>query len=856
MSGVAPTREKVLAVDDDEAFLRFEAEVLEDHGVDVCTATSAEEALGILRGEPDVSLVLLDVALDGSSGLSLCRDIKSDRSLSSIPVMFVTGEVEAEEVTELVEAGADEFSLKPFRVQEFVIRVKALLRLGRKGRDLADRAVSAERLASRRTTELDEMRRFAEGVVASLASGVVVVDSDLSVLFVNESFRRIFDREGVECTGSDLAEIAGDEFLSRAGLRELAAKALESGERLGATGVHLGRAGGEDSVVDVRVRAVAYGGTTHTLMVFDDVTDRWHAQETIRVEAERLQDVVDAVGAGLSRVNQRGEFLWTNNTFREWFGDPGERRLMEVFGSTEGQEAKLILGECFETQCFGKVRMTRMGPDGSKRHFESTFAPIRDERGRVFEVLVLTLDITEVASRVEQLTLLRRLGWVIQGARDLDRVLSLILTCVTAGHALEFNRAFLFLVDDEAGTLEGRTGVGPATREEAYRVWSELSDSGYTLGDVIEQYGSSDAPPATGKLTDLARSKSYPLDAEDEILVRTVLEREPVLVTDAAADPRVSAEFRAAFEAKEFAVVPMLAKDEIIGVILADNIYSGRPVTDSHVELLMMFAQQAAMVIDSVAAYQELQEKIATIREQAEQIVRSEKLATIGRMAAHVAHEIRNPLVTIGGFARAIYRHPERVERSRSNAWIIAEEVTRLEEMLAGVMDFTKPAKPTLIPLIMNYVVATTLDSCEEMLSERRVSIETELDPEPPQVVADEKQMHQVLLNLVNNAVESMPEGGSLVVTSEHEEDWVRVKIRDTGLGIPDEIIPRLFSPFFTTKTEGTGLGLAVTQKIVEDHGGRIEVASAVGTGTVFTVWLPVDKSVVPGPNAGGRAEQ
>ena len=264
MSGDAHTREKVLAVDDDEAFLLFEAEVLENHGVDVFTATSAEQALGILRSEPDVSLVLLDVALDGSSGLTLCRDIKSDRSLSSIPVMFVTGQVEPEEVTELVEAGADEFSLKPFRVQEFVIRVKALLRLGRRGRDLSDRAVSAERLADIRTTELDEMRRFAEGVVASLASGVAVVDSDLSVLFVNESFRRMFDREGDECTGSDLAEIAGDEFLSRAGLRELAADAVESGKRLGVAGIHLDRAGGEDSVVDVRVRAVAYGGTTHT----------------------------------------------------------------------------------------------------------------------------------------------------------------------------------------------------------------------------------------------------------------------------------------------------------------------------------------------------------------------------------------------------------------------------------------------------------------------------------------------------------------------------------------------------------------------------------------------------------------
>jgi signal transduction histidine kinase len=218
----------------------------------------------------------------------------------------------------------------------------------------------------------------------------------------------------------------------------------------------------------------------------------------------------------------------------------------------------------------------------------------------------------------------------------------------------------------------------------------------------------------------------------------------------------------------------------------------------------------------------------------------------VGKIAAHVAHEIRNPLATIGGFARAIVRRPDQTERTVKNARIISDEATRLENLLKGVMDFSRPSHPLLKVGDLNAIAERAFRLHAELLAARNIHADLDLDPSLPELAFDENQMLQVLQNLLRNAVDSMPQGGALSLKTEREEKNAVLRVADTGSGIPAEVKDRIFSPFFTTKADGTGLGLAVSKRIVDSHNGQIDCESKPGKGTVFVIRLPLHRETTP----------
>jgi signal transduction histidine kinase len=277
-------------------------------------------------------------------------------------------------------------------------------------------------------------------------------------------------------------------------------------------------------------------------------------------------------------------------------------------------------------------------------------------------------------------------------------------------------------------------------------------------------------------------------------------------------------------------------------VILADNIYSGRPITEEHTEILSMFANQAGLAIENANTYAELLDKMARLRSAQARMLHAENLATIGRMAAHVAHEIRNPLTTIGGFARSILKHPERPDRIQSSAEVIVEEVKRLESILSQVMDFSRPARPEFAPCDLGEMLKKTVAEQNQAMQGRGVALDLEIEPNVPVVQADGEKLKQVIINLVRNAAEAMTGGGAVELALRRAEGGVRIDVTDTGPGIAPKVLEKIFSPFFTTKPDGTGLGLALSRKIVEDHGGKLLVRSEVGRGSTFTIDLPMER--------------
>jgi two-component system sensor kinase FixL len=234
---------------------------------------------------------------------------------------------------------------------------------------------------------------------------------------------------------------------------------------------------------------------------------------------------------------------------------------------------------------------------------------------------------------------------------------------------------------------------------------------------------------------------------------------------------------------------------------------------------------------------------ITETRQMEERLLASERLAAIGNTVTHIAHEIKNPLAIIGGFARQLGKAEVLDDKARQKLEIITEEVGRLEAMLAQMRDFMKrpPVQKQVgqIEAVIEETLALFADTFQERhIEERRV----EAGPLPP-VTFDPQQLSQVLINLFKNALEAMPRGGQLTIATRVQGPNLEISVRDTGEGMAPEVAANIFQPYFTTKEKGTGLGLAICQNIVEEHGGCIFAESAPGKGSTFTIQLPLTEA-------------
>ncbi|BAH74268.1 ATP-binding protein [Solidesulfovibrio magneticus] len=222
-----------------------------------------------------------------------------------------------------------------------------------------------------------------------------------------------------------------------------------------------------------------------------------------------------------------------------------------------------------------------------------------------------------------------------------------------------------------------------------------------------------------------------------------------------------------------------------------------------------------------------------------EKLIRSARFAAIGEAAARLSHEIKNPLMLMGGFANQVRRHVPEDGADYEKLGIIESEAKRLETLLNEVRDFTRPAPPQIEPRDLAATVRESLAIMAGAMESRGIVVTTGFGEGLEAVPHDAARIKQVLLNLLKNAAEAMEHGGSLTVTAEIVRDRARVTVADTGGGIPEAMRARVFDPFCTTKESGTGLGLAVCQRIVEDHHGDIRFTTSE-VGTTFTVELPL----------------
>jgi signal transduction histidine kinase len=425
-----------------------------------------------------------------------------------------------------------------------------------------------------------------------------------------------------------------------------------------------------------------------------------------------------------------------------------------------------------------------------------------------------------------ELTLLSLISQSFFQPFSADDNLLVILTALTSGSGVGFNRAMLLL--KEGDELKGTMWLGPSSPEEARSIWDVLSTPNIGYVEIIE-HNRTLIQNKEDSLTRRVRKLTFrPEEGDCPVPAHVVCRKEIILVRDAAMEPRVDPRFREALGlgVDEFLCVPLLARDEVLGVVVLDNAFTHAPIQPRDVKLAALCGLMAGNYLYSSRMH--------------ERLVASEKMAAMGEVAVFITHQIRNPLVTIGGFTEQLLRPDLDAGKRRRNLEIIRDEVKRLEDIVFQVGHFLKINLKDPIYVDVHATLEAALRGAEEGARARGVILHAKVEKCLPKVYCDPASLGEVVRNLLDNAFEATPAGGTVSIRAYRPRPlWFALSVRDTGQGIAPADRSRLFKPFFTTKAKGMGLGLPFIKSVVDRCGGRIDVRSREGRGTQFLLSFP-----------------
>ncbi len=500
----------------------------------------------------------------------------------------------------------------------------------------------------------------------------------------------------------------------------------------------------------------------------------------------------------------------------------------------------------------GTIAAFDKNPDGNDHRFSEDdvnlltsfagHAAIAIEHARFYERMEeLALD---NLLRLRELSILYHINTAMRSTMRLNKLLRIILTGVTIGGGLGFNRAILLMVNERAQTLKGILGVGPSSGEEANQIWQSNIRQQKTLVEMMVDVPDEEEYEETS-FEKTAKSIWMQLTSDQGIFARTVLEKRSFNVTEKSQEIKESQYIVNLLEASRFATVPLIVRDKVIGVIYVDNKYNNVPISEDDMNFLQMFANQAALAIENAMLYSNLEKRNQELRTVQDQLVQTEKMTALGKMSATIAHEIRNPLICVGGFARRLLKDESLRGKSRKYVNIIAEESIRLENILQDILTFSRDIKMRFEECNVNNVIKSALDILTLEITDREVEVNTCFYTELNTIMADTQHLKQVFINLITNALQQVPEKKGLINIMTYNtlsaKGGVTIEFSDNGGGISPEIIDNIFNPFFTTKGTGTGLGLAIIRKIIDNHKGNINVRNRPGVGITFVINLPLD---------------
>lgn len=320
----------------------------------------------------------------------------------------------------------------------------------------------------------------------------------------------------------------------------------------------------------------------------------------------------------------------------------------------------------------------------------------------------------------------------------------------------------------------------------------------------------------------------------------------PLLIPDAQNDFRLDSDVMKAQGIKCIMTVPLWSSNTMTGLLTAVNKKGGPCFDKQDLRLFTVFSNLAGAALQNASLYTDLIGKMHELRSAQEQLVHSTKMAAIGELAANVAHEVNNPLTSVLGYTTHLLKTSDLSDPSKRILGMMEQETLRVRKIIRNLLDFSRQKTSWMQPTDLTVPLRETVAFVKGAAESSSVSIQEEYNGSPVIVNIDGNEMKQVFINIINNALHAMPDGGKLFIRVNANGDDVSISFEDTGVGIAQENIKKIFEPFFSTKESGagTGLGLSISYRIVQNHGGRITVESEVGKGTSFKVLLPLHKKL------------
>jgi PAS domain S-box-containing protein len=480
--------------------------------------------------------------------------------------------------------------------------------------------------------------------------------------------------------------------------------------------------------------------------------------------------------------------------------------------------------------------------------------PLEDENAGMHGLICFVQDISELVylkktlkQKSRELSIINEISLALSTTLATDQILEMILIGVTCGQGLGFNRAFLLLVDEKANRLVGKMALGTSDPEEAGKIWEELSKKKLTFKEALEGYRE------TTNQKDLQAKRivenlKISMDDDDNILVYALKNGTPVNSEENSKCQSVGY-LTELLGTEKFAVAPLVSKDKFRGIIIADNFITSKSIEDEDIRLLQTFANQASVVIENSELYHELTRQVEKLEEannalaqNTERMMMIEKFSTIGQLTSTVAHQLRNPMTIIGGFARSLIKKVDLDDPRYNSSRIIAQQIERMEGILNRLLDFTPKPKMKPKEADINLIMEQGLKMVEKRLTQSGIVLIKDLNKDLPSLSIDAEQLQVALVNIFRNSIEAMSFGGELKVATRADGQDLKIEIKDKGPGIAENDLKHIFDPFYTTRENADGLGLTIASEIIKNHNGRIWAESQQGEGTRVYISLPMKR--------------
>lgn len=457
-------------------------------------------------------------------------------------------------------------------------------------------------------------------------------------------------------------------------------------------------------------------------------------------------------------------------------------------------------------------------------------------------------------AKIREIAFLHELSVELQTSLNLDEVLSVAMTAITAGKGFGMNRAFLLMTDKDRQYLRGYLGVGPRNAEEAWHIWEEVGQSNLSLKEMARHFQAVKLSSEKVKFHDILERLTVPLKEQDHIFNRALRERRPILVENAFSNPDVDRSVAETLGVDSFLIMPLISGNRRIGLIIADNCITHRPITTQDMQSMETFAFPVSFALVRASLYERIQEELQKVteanlklKEQQETIVRMEKMALVGRITSSIAHSIRNPLMVIGGFARSLLKDVPENDQKRPSLESIVEKARQLENVLDEVLSYSDSLYPAVDLWDVNQLVAATCAELQDQLQRRGVVFSTDLARNLPAVYIDYRQVSYCLRGIITTIADRIGDNGEIVITTSPEAESVTLRILDTTTSLTSGEQEALTTPFSATQELGIGLTMPLCKTILERQGIPFAIDSPAAGGTIYMMKLPITKEEAHG---------